>query len=150
MSQAHVDTETIVADYDLDEPPHKVWRALTEPALMAAWLGANDIEPIVGHRFRVASAPGAHGPVECEVLEAEPGRRLSYSWREARDGGATLDSEVTWILTPRFDGGTHLRLVHEGFVLSVGRVLALASVNLGLALRHRTFGGLARAFRLAA
>jgi uncharacterized protein YndB with AHSA1/START domain len=45
--------ETIVVDYDLAEPPKKVWRALTEPGLLAAWLGPNDIRPEVGHRFRL-------------------------------------------------------------------------------------------------
>lgn len=94
MNEAQVDAGTVVVDYDLDEPPYKVWRALTEPALMAAWLGDNDIAPEVGHRFQVEATPGAHGPVECEVLEAEPDRRLSYSWREARDGGTALDSST--------------------------------------------------------
>jgi uncharacterized protein YndB with AHSA1/START domain len=29
--------------------------------------------------------------------------------------GSRLDSTVTWTLTP-VDGGTHLRMVHDGFV----------------------------------
>lgn len=31
-------TETITFDFDLAHPPEKVWRALTDPALVAAWL----------------------------------------------------------------------------------------------------------------
>ena len=35
---------SIVAEYDLPYPPEKVWRALTEPELLAAWLMPNDIQ----------------------------------------------------------------------------------------------------------
>jgi uncharacterized protein YndB with AHSA1/START domain len=141
-------TETIVADYDLAEPPHKVWRALTEPDLLAAWLGPNDIRPEVGHRFKVE--PGTDGSVQCEVLEVEPNRSITYSWREARDGGPALDSQVTWILTPTFIGGTHLRLVHDGFALSSGQTLAMAGYALSRALAPRIVAILTEALRLAA
>jgi uncharacterized protein YndB with AHSA1/START domain len=145
--------ESVVVDYQLEEPPHQVWRALTEPDLLAAWLGPNDIRPEVGHRFRVEAAPDAGGAAQCEVLEVEPDRTLTYSWREAREDGPALDSQVTWTITPRFDGGTHLRLVHDGFSLVGGRVLALAGAAGGLSrdLRGRTLGTLlADIFRLAA
>jgi uncharacterized protein YndB with AHSA1/START domain len=150
MSDTTTAAETIVTDYDLAEPPHKVWRALTEPDLLAAWLGPNDIRPEVGHRFNVE--PGTDGPVECEVLEVEPNRSITYSWREAKDGGPALDSQVTWILTPTFIGGTHLRLVHDGFVLSSGRALAMAGAGqtISRALMRRIVGLLAETLRLAA
>jgi hypothetical protein len=31
--------------------PEKVWRALTEPKLLAAWLMVTDLRPLVGNRF---------------------------------------------------------------------------------------------------
>ena len=40
-----METQSIVVDYDLPYPPEKVWRALTEPELLAAWLMQNDIKP---------------------------------------------------------------------------------------------------------
>jgi uncharacterized protein YndB with AHSA1/START domain len=150
MSDLDSEAETIIQDYDLDAPPHQVWRALTEPELLAAWLGPNDFRAEVGQRFRVEAAPGTDAAVECEVLEVEPNRILTYSWREERESGAALDSEVTWILTPRFDGGTHLRLVQDGFALSGGRVLAVAGAGLSRILAWRVLGRLADNFRLAA
>jgi uncharacterized protein YndB with AHSA1/START domain len=150
MSDLDTTADTIIQDYDLDAPPHQVWRALTEPELLAAWLGPNDIRAEVGQRFRVETAPGTDAPVECEVLEVEPNRTLTYSWREARESGPALESEVTWIITPRFDGGTHLRLVHDGFALSRGRVLAMAGGGLSRVLARRVLGQLKDAFRLAA
>jgi uncharacterized protein YndB with AHSA1/START domain len=47
-----------------------------------------------------------------------PNRKLVYSWKGGSPAnskyGSTLDSVVTWTLTP-VEGGTRLRLVHAGF-----------------------------------
>ena len=99
----------------------QVWRALTEPRLLARWLAPNDMRATPGARFSLAP-DGVIGtaPIDCEVLEAEPHRRLSYRWRSEGQGGAdALDTVVTWILDPTPDGGTRLRLVHEGFPIVV-------------------------------
>ena len=107
-------TKSIVVDYDLPAPPAKVWRTLTEPKLMSAWLMENDIVPEVGRRFTFRGKPMGDwdGTVVCEVLAVEPPRLLSYSWR---GGGASgLDTVVTWTLTPTASG-TRLHLEHAGF-----------------------------------
>lgn len=114
-------TQAIVADFDFPQPPEKVWRALTEPALLAAWLMPNDIRPVVGHRFtfQTKPVPGWDGVVQCEVLAVTPPRLLSYAWRggnrEVEGYGHSLDTIVTWTLTPTANGGTHVHLVHDGF-----------------------------------
>lgn len=114
-------TDAIILETALDQPPELVWRALTEPALVARWLGVADIRAVVGGRFALTPG-GAAGdkPVDCEVIEAEPDRLLSYRWRAGGEGGAeALDTVVTWILEPTADGGTRLRLVHDGFPIVV-------------------------------
>ncbi len=114
-------TQSIVVEYDLSHPPQKVWRALTESDLIAAWLMKNDFKPVVAHRFtmRAQPVPGWDGVVHCEVLEVDPPKRLKYSWRGGADAlqgyGSTLDTTVTWSLTPTASGGTHLRMEHAGF-----------------------------------
>jgi uncharacterized protein YndB with AHSA1/START domain len=97
MSSETEGDEVIVTECDLDDHPGKVWRALTDPELVASWLVPED--------------------VDCRIIEAEPERRLRCSWRSAeRDRlGQELDTVVTFELSPRDDGGTHLRIVHEGF-----------------------------------
>lgn len=94
-------------------PPEHVWRALTDPDRLEAWLMENDFEPRVGHRFRFREKPrpGWRGIVDCEVLEVDEPRRLSYSWRGHEDGEPTV---VTFTLEP-VEGGTRLRLEHTGF-----------------------------------
>lgn len=107
----------IVIEYDLAEPPHQVWRALTEPQLLAAWLGPNDIRPEVGAQFQIDGVGGS-APVHCRILQAEPHRQLRWhQWeRDAADACGTLvESFVSFELSALPDGGTHLRLVHEGF-----------------------------------
>jgi uncharacterized protein YndB with AHSA1/START domain len=114
-------TESIVVDYMLNEPPAEVWRALTEPKLLAMWLMENDIKPVVGHRFKFRAKPMGNwdGIVSCEVLEVDEPNKLVYSWKGG-DGknenyGHLLDTVVTWTLTPSTSGGTKLNLVHYGF-----------------------------------
>jgi uncharacterized protein YndB with AHSA1/START domain len=116
FARKKVDDGPIVLDYDLDAAPEALWRALTDPALVASWLAPNDLSPHestadMGQRFLLQPSPGES--VACEVLVSEPARRLCYRWREIPDGGQPLDSVVTFEITPGPDGGSHLRLVHR-------------------------------------
>ena len=109
-------SQSIIVDYELPYPPEKVWRALTEPEVLAGWLMPNDIRPVVGHEFTFRSQPmpGWDGVVACVVREVDAPKRLSYSWRGGSEA-MRLDTIVTWILAPGNAGGTLLRLEHTGF-----------------------------------
>src|SRR5947207_8824530 len=115
------ETKTIVVEYEIKRPPAAVWRALTEPHLLARWLMENDIRAEVGHRFTFRAPPvaGWDGVVQCQVLEVDAPRRLRYSWRGGSDDrqgyGERIDTTVTWTLTATEGGGTLLRLEHAGF-----------------------------------
>jgi uncharacterized protein YndB with AHSA1/START domain len=104
-------TRTLVIDREMPHSPEKIWRALTEGALMEEWLMTNDFKPVVGHRFtfRATPVPGWSGVIECEVLVVEPPSVLSYSW-----GTLGIGTAVTFTLTPT-ESGTHLRLEQSGF-----------------------------------
>jgi uncharacterized protein YndB with AHSA1/START domain len=107
------DPRTVHVDQFLAHPPARVWRALTDPAVLARWLMPNDFEPVVGHRFTFRTEPrpeaGFDGVAHCEVLEIEPERLLRISWR-----GGALDTTVTWRLVAE-GRGTRLLLEHDGF-----------------------------------
>ncbi|TRC99855.1 SRPBCC domain-containing protein [Mesorhizobium sp. WSM4303] len=131
--QAQTAKDALAFECDLPDAPEKVWRALTVPELLAAWMMPNDIKPETGSRFAFA---GPEAPIECEVLDAEPGRLLRYSWRERSDTGDAdgLDSIVTFTLDRTISGGTHLRIVHDGFVRAATPAVAMASAGCRLSL----------------
>lgn len=127
--------DTVTVECDLPDAPEKVWRALTVPELLAAWLAPNDIRPEVGARFGFEVAREEGGRVDCEVLAAEAPRLLTYRWRQ-EDGG--LDTVVSFELTRTSRGGTHLRLVHDGFPIDLAAPLATLALGNVLPFRRRT------------
>lgn len=113
-------SKDIVVECELPEPPEKVWRALTQPEIVARWLMPNDIRPEAGHRFKL----GAEGHIDCAVLASQPERLLRYSWHERpASGEAGFDSIVTFVLARTTSGGTHLRIVHDSFVAAGGATI---------------------------
>ncbi|MHC2333363.1 SRPBCC family protein [Bradyrhizobium sp. USDA 4454] len=122
MSETHAITVEKVLPYAAD----RIWRTLTTSDRIAKWLMPNDFVAAVGHRFNFHTKPMGDwdGVVHCEVLDCDPPRLLRYSWKGGADTnpdyGSKLDTVVTWTLTP-VEGGTHLRMVHDGFVLPGNR-----------------------------
>jgi Uncharacterized conserved protein len=107
------ETRTVVVERELPYPADRIWRALTQPHLIAEWLMQNDFQPVPGHKFNLRIAWG--GILDCEVLAIEPNRTLSYTWNFAHDDPAfALTSVVTWTLTP-IETGTRLRMEQSGF-----------------------------------
>jgi uncharacterized protein YndB with AHSA1/START domain len=105
-------SESISFEFDLQHSPAKVWRALTEPALLADWLlPVHDLhlEPGAAFTFKAQPMPEWDGTVHCRLLEIEAQRRLSYAWVVG-----DIDTVVTFTLTPT-TAGTHLSLVQSGF-----------------------------------
>lgn len=131
--QAPAAKDALAFECDLPDAPEKVWRALTVPELLAAWMMPNDIKPETGSRFAFA---GPDTPIDCEVLDAEPGRLLRYSWRERSqtNDADRLDSIVTFTLARTISGGTHLRIVHDGFVQAATPAVAMAGAGCRLSL----------------
>jgi len=111
----------IVRDYP--HPPAKVWRALTDPALMALWMMRPEgFAPVVGTRFKLVAKPqrGWRGFVECEVLEAREPSVLRYTWVGDEKRPPMV---VTYTLAPH-EGGTRLTFEHAGFAGIGGFILA--------------------------
>jgi uncharacterized protein YndB with AHSA1/START domain len=111
MSQSDTETLSVVVERELPFPPEKIWRALTQPHLIAEWLMKNDFQPVLGHRFTLRGDWG--GVLDCEVLVVEPERTLAYTW-DFDDPANGLKSVVTWTLTPT-NGGARLRMEQAGF-----------------------------------
>src|SRR6476619_379494 len=91
-------TDSLSFDFDLHHPPEKVWRALTDPVLLAEWLLPVvdlKLEPGAAFMFRTQPYPGWDGTVNCRFLEIEAHRKLSYTW-----GVPGMDTVVTFTLIP--------------------------------------------------
>ena len=105
-------TESLSFEFDLQHAAEKVWRALTDPILLAEWLLPVidlNLEPGAKFTFKTQPYPGWDGMVHCRTLEVEPRKKLSYTWV-----AAGIDSVVTFTLTP-IASGTRLSLVQSGF-----------------------------------
>jgi uncharacterized protein YndB with AHSA1/START domain len=108
----------IVRDYQY--PPTMVWRAVTDPELVARWTvtgqGGRPVgfAPIVGNTFQIIAkpVPGWGGTVYCQVLEVEEARLLRYTWRGEENGKPTI---VSYKIEPEIDG-TRFTFEHTGFI----------------------------------
>jgi uncharacterized protein YndB with AHSA1/START domain len=107
-------TQSLSFEIELPHAPQKVWRALTDPALLAEWLlpvldQKLELETGAAFTFKTQPYPGWDGTVSCRILELETEQRLSYAWTVP-----FLDTVVTFTLTPTASG-TRLSLVQSGF-----------------------------------
>ena len=109
---ARSQSESIEFVFDLQHTPGKVWRALTDPVLLAEWL-----LPVLDHKLETGAAftlkappqPGWDGTVNCRFVEIEAQRKLSWRWVVG-----DIDTVVTFTLEPTHSG-TRLSLVQSGF-----------------------------------
>jgi uncharacterized protein YndB with AHSA1/START domain len=111
---AQEQSDSISFDFDLPHAPEKVWRALTDPALLTQWLlpvFGLELTPGAAFTLKTQPYPPWDGTVACRVLEIEPHKKLSYAWVVSDMG---LDTIVTFTLTPTASG-TRLSLVQSGF-----------------------------------
>lgn len=109
---ARSQSESISFEFDLGHAPNKVWRALTDPALLSEWLLpvlALELQAGAAFTFRTQPQPGWDGTVNCRLLEIEVERKLSFTWVVG-----DIDTIVTFALMPT-ESGTRLSLLHSGF-----------------------------------
>ncbi|ASQ02526.1 polyketide cyclase [Sinorhizobium meliloti WSM1022] len=81
----------LVLEYELDEAPEKVWRAISMPEFRERWLPRRELA-------------GA------EPVSTAPGKEIRYKMRD--DEPPFLESLVAFQVRPNNDGGTILRIIH--------------------------------------
>ena len=119
---------TVVVERDIPHPPEKIWRALTQPLLIAEWLMQNDFVPNVGHRFnfradylpRRARLRGSRDRAEQKAF--------LYMGLHERHPAFDAKTVVTYTLTPT-STGTHLRVEQAGFRADSRRLTAAPNMD---------------------
>lgn len=112
--------DAISFELDLQHAPEKVWRALTDPELLAEWLLPTlDLKLEKGAAFtlKTQAYPGWDGTVKCQFVEIEPQKKLVYTWSVP-----FLDTVVTFTLAPT-EEGTRLSIEQSGFKPDQGKEL---------------------------
>jgi uncharacterized protein YndB with AHSA1/START domain len=79
-------------EFDLGDPPQKVWRAVSIPEFRERWLPKEAL-------------------ADPHAITVTPGQEVRYRLRD--DSPPFLESTVTFTITPNATGGTCLRIVHE-------------------------------------
>lgn len=82
----------IELEYEFDEPPQKVWRAISIPEFRESWLPSDAL-------------------ADPEATSITPGQEVRYRMRD--NAPPFLESTVTFQVTPNASGGTSLRIIHK-------------------------------------
>jgi len=97
--------------------PEQVWDAITKPEFTSRYFYGSHVDSTFepGAPFRSYSPDKEQLWVDGEVLESDPPRRLSHSWRALYDEELADEqhSRVTWELEPADGGVTKLTVVHD-------------------------------------
>lgn len=96
----------IELEYEIDEPPHKVWHAITVPELRERWLPNEAL-------------------ADPDPASSTPGREVRYRLRDSDP--PFLESLVTFRIVPNTTGGTSLRIVQELADARLRRMIAAAN-----------------------
>ncbi|HEY5819008.1 MAG TPA: SRPBCC domain-containing protein [Mesorhizobium sp.] len=97
MSETPAVARELSLEFAIDEAPEKLWHALTEPRIVEQWLA-----PVVRNDPTTAG-------FSCELLATDPGRSVSYRWRDPDLG----ESIVTFGVSEREGGFSQLSVLQE-------------------------------------
>jgi uncharacterized protein YndB with AHSA1/START domain len=104
---------------EIDVPVNRVWRALTEPALVGAWSGQEaEIDARKGGRYRIGKPAGGGREAHIDIFEAD--RRLRLIYLNDPDYPASNSAIVDdFLLDIRKGGTTSLRVLGSGVPAAV-------------------------------
>jgi uncharacterized protein YndB with AHSA1/START domain len=110
-------TTTQVYQLYINASQDEVWKAITDPAIVARFFFGQRREAVyeVGGRIRSWSPDGNQPWGDNEILECDPPRRLVHTWRSLYDPemAAEPESRVTWEVEPQPGGFSKLTLIHD-------------------------------------
>ena len=110
--------------------PEQVWDGITKPEFTAQYFYGSVIDSTFepGAPYLGWSSDRTQQYVDGEVLEADPPRRLSHTWRALYDEETAAEphSRVAWEIEPQDGGITKLTVVHDRLEASPKTALNVA------------------------
>lgn len=102
----------IVIEIETSATPDEAWLTLTDPDRVVLWF--TDVSPVgaVGTPYRLDFGEGS--VVEGVIREVDPGHGFAHTWAWA-DADPRQETLVAWSVEPRPDGGSIVRIVHDGW-----------------------------------
>ena len=112
-------TQTTVQVYNvfIKASPEQIWAAITTPEFTSKYFYGSLVESTLepGSPFIGWSPDREQHWTDGEVLESDPPRKLSYTWRALweEDTAGEEPSRVTWEIQPQDGGVSKLTVVHD-------------------------------------
>jgi uncharacterized protein YndB with AHSA1/START domain len=111
------ETTTQVYQVFIKATPDQVWDGITKPEFTAQYFYGSVIDSTLepGTPWLGWSSDRSQQLVDGEVLESDPPRKLSHTWRALYDEETAVEphSRVSWELEPQDGGITKLTVVHD-------------------------------------
>jgi uncharacterized protein YndB with AHSA1/START domain len=115
--------------------PEQIWEAITDPEFTQKHFHGSRIKSSfeVGSPYGGWSGDESQQLVDGEVLEADPPKRLSTTWRALYDPETAAEphSRVTWEIEPEDGGFTKLTVVHDQLEESLKTAESVAGARAG-------------------
>ena len=108
-----METKPLVVERTFNAPIQRVWTAITDRHQMKEWyFDLEEFKAEKGFKFQFTGGDDQVQYLhECELLQAEPPHKLSYSWAYPEYQGYSV---LTWELFEEGENRTRLRLTHDG------------------------------------
>ncbi len=110
-------TTTQVYQVFIKASPDQIWDAITKPEFTSRYFYGSLVDSTlaVGTPYRGWSPDRETLWVDGEVLDSDPPRRLSYTWRALYDEETAAEepSRVSWEIEPQEGGVSKLTVVHD-------------------------------------
>jgi uncharacterized protein YndB with AHSA1/START domain len=124
------ETTTQVYEVFIKATPEQIWDGITKPEFTAQYFYGSVIDSTLepGTPYLGWSSDRTQQYVDGEVLESDPPRRLSHTWRALYDEETAAEphSRVSWEIEPQDGGITKLTVVHDQLEASPKTALNVA------------------------
>ena len=122
--QAQANRDAVVIEIEIDAPPERVFRALTDAKELEVWWKEESItphpwalQPHLGGHWKTGGSSKSLGSWETwgEIVEFDPPRVLAMTWHERLDKSRPFGETIVKYELEPIPSGTRLRLTHSGF-----------------------------------